>query len=114
MTAMRMVEEAGDAAAGCGMGQASPGPPGAVARRRGRPDASFAPRTGSGDCAPFRPPPPPGWRERVEEDNVAAAIRHPPAGRLTQWSECLPYKEEVGGSNTSSPTSPCAAVGDST
>ena len=25
-------------------------------------------------------------------------------GRLTQWLECLPYKEEVGGSNPSSPT----------
>ena len=25
-------------------------------------------------------------------------------GRVTQWLECLPYKEEVGGSNPSSPT----------
>ncbi len=42
------------------------------------------------------------------EGNEPAGYRgelHLVAGRLTQRLECLPYKEEVGGSNPSSPTS---------
>ncbi len=58
------------------------------------------------------------WSVAPGKDTVCAPSareERPPAtraGRLTQRLECLPYKEEVGGSNPSSPTTlprpPCA------
>src|SRR5688572_3193829 len=42
------------------------------------------------------------WRRKTAKDTVS---RSPAAyGRLTQRYECVPYKDEVGGSNPSSPT----------
>src|SRR5262245_16707029 len=42
------------------------------------------------------------WWEGGPQDTVFGGASGP--GRLTQRLECLPYKEEVGGSNPSSPT----------
>lgn len=42
-----------------------------------------------------------GWRVKGGEDTLEPRID---IGRLTQRLECLPYTEEVGGSNPSSPT----------
>jgi hypothetical protein len=67
---------------------------------------------GSAGALPARGPPPlrraasPGWSERAGKDTVSPRARG--RGRLTQRQECLPYKEEVGGSNPPSPTPPSA------
>src|SRR5688572_8641112 len=42
------------------------------------------------------------WSEGGAQDTLGSRAGQP--GRLTQRLECLPYKEEVGGSNPSSPT----------
>src|SRR5262245_14805337 len=56
---------------------------------------------GAGGSATSRHPPALQWRQRGGQDTVSARRER---GAINSAAECVPYKDEVGGSNPSSPT----------